>query len=159
MLFIPWKFEDLKLFTRLPEKQYANIICCNEINFDWGDLKMQMSSTYMSRGRALSHPCLSLLCPDWLISQSVRGGGLKDGGLIKADYEGESVLASHSDHHSDGFIMEAPLHPPPLSPRPPSAVVHLPRRTTCWQVGERLTNRDRDDVLPCCCWFLTPLTL
>lgn len=105
---------------------------------------------YEQRQGSLSSLSVSAL--PWLADLSVRRWGLKDGGLIKADYEGESVLASHSDHHSDGFIMEALLHPPPLSPRPPSAVVHLPRRTTCWQVGERQTNRDRDDVLPWCCW-------
>lgn len=66
--------------------------------------------------------------------------------------EEESVLASHSAHNSDGFTMETLLHPPPLSPHPPSAVVYLPRQTVCWQVGER--QRHRYDDLPQCLLLL-----
>lgn len=42
-----------------------------------------------SRAEAgLSRHQISVLCPDWPPPQSVRKGGLKCSGLIKADYKG-----------------------------------------------------------------------
>lgn len=46
------------------------------------------------------------------------------------------MLASHSGHYSDGFTMEASLHPAPPYPTPPSAVISLPQQTACGQVSD-----------------------
>lgn len=76
------------------------------------------------------------LCSLWLDETSVSQRVLRLVGWLKQIMEGESVLASHSGHFSDGFTMEAPLHPSPPYPTPPSAGIPLPRQTACWQVGD-----------------------
>lgn len=85
-------------------------------------------------GRILLPPSVSILL--WLDESSVSQGGLRLVGWLKQIMEGESVLASHSGHYSDGFTMEASLHPAPPYPTPPSAVICLPQQTACWQVSD-----------------------
>lgn len=71
------------------------------------------------------------LCFLWLDETSVSQRVLGSVGWLKQIMEGESVLASHSGHFSDGFTMEALLHPPP-----PSAGMPVPQQTACWQVSD-----------------------
>lgn len=84
-------------------------------------------------GMGRTHPSL---CSLWLDETSVSQRVLRLVGWLKQIMEGESVLASHSGHFSDGFTMEAPLHPSPPYPAPPSAGIPLPQQTACWQVGD-----------------------
>lgn len=113
---------------------------------------------YLTSKQGSRNPvCLCSVLIGWYISLS---GGLKGGGLIKVDYrgrEGDSVLASQSGHHSNGFTMETLLHPPPLCPRPSSAVVYLPRPTTCWQVGKE-TEMFYRDTWGCCFFYVSWLS-
>lgn len=69
-----------------------------------------------------------------LTSQSEEGG-LNAVGWLKQITKEESVLASSSGEHSDGFTVEALLHPP-LCHRHPTAVVQLPVPTIRWQVRD-----------------------
>lgn len=105
-----------------------------ELSWKWVKIwEEQMSYT----GGRVFLPCRSLIGRFRSLPR-----GLKGSGLIKVDYEedrgrdGACALASHSGRHSDGLAVDTLQHPPPppLSPRSPSAVVHLPRPTACWQV-------------------------
>lgn len=101
----------------------------------------QMSLTHVQRQgfHILACPCSALI--GWFISQSVEGG-LNTVGWLKQITKEENVLASVSGHHSDGFIMEAMLLHPLLCHCCPSAVVHLPERTICWEVRDSTSETE-----------------
>lgn len=75
-----------------------------------------------------------------LTSQSVEGG-LNTVGWLKQITKEESVLASGSGEHSDGFTLEALLHPP-LCRRHPPAVVQLPVPTIRRQVKDKRSGAE-----------------
>lgn len=100
----------------------------------------------------LPHPCLSLLFSDWLTYQSVSEGGLKYGGLIKADYKGGECagISLWSPqwwlHHGSAAAASSSLSLSSFCSHPPAWMNNQLR-------GKRLNIRDRDDVLPCCYCF------
>lgn len=100
----------------------------------------------------LPHHCLSLLCSDWLTYQSVSGGGLKYGGLIKADYKGGECagISLWSPqwwlHHGSAAAASSSLSLSSICSHPTAWMNNL-------LTGKILNIRDRDDVLCCCYCF------
>lgn len=97
--------------------------------------KQQMSLTHVQRqaSHGTKYLCFALI--GCLTSQSMEGG-LNAVGWLKQITKEESVLASGSGEHSDGFTVEALLHPPLRHCHPP-AVVQLPVSTIGYKVRDK----------------------